>query len=188
MKSTPMIPNTSTSFQASSPPRHHTHSSPFATAYHQTDDPLDLQIQPQHKPSLPLFDPSGSDTQICPYSHHLDPFGDHIFQCMQLCKIVAHNSIDNSFATTLAPLLSMAGYLLPTSTVDVEPLLYLPSDPHAWPFNLSFNPDPVSPPQVNHTSPYTTIGFYITISCPPPYPILTGSHPSWSTFLRYCYI
>jgi hypothetical protein len=49
--------------------------------------------------------------------------------------------------------------------------MYLPSDPHAQPFDLSFNPDPTSPPQVNHGRRYTTIGFNITISCPPPCPI-----------------
>ena len=39
----------------------------------------------------------------------------------------------------------------------------------AQPFDLSFNPNPASLPQVNHACPYTTIGF--TISCPPPCPI-----------------
>jgi hypothetical protein len=58
----------------------------------------------------------------------------------------------------------MEGYLLPSSIVDVEPLLYLPSDPHAWPFNLFFNPDLASPPQVNHTSPYTNTGTLASIS------------------------
>jgi hypothetical protein len=65
-------------------------------------------------------------------------------------------------------LLSTAGYLLPTYKLEIKPRLYLPSDPHAWPFDLSFNPDPGSPPKINHTCPYTTVGFDITISFPPP--------------------
>ncbi len=45
-------------------------------------------------------------------------------------KLCAHNWIRDSLATTLAPLLSTAGYLLPLSKLDVEPLLHLPSDLH----------------------------------------------------------
>jgi hypothetical protein len=50
------------------------------------------------------------------------------------------------------------------SKLEVKPLLYLPSNPHARSFDISFNPDPASPPQANHACPYTTIGFDITIS------------------------
>ena len=57
---------------------------------------------------------------------------------------------------------------LSSSIVVVEPLLYLPSDPHTRPFDLSFNPDPAPPPQVNHACPYTIICLDITISFPPP--------------------
>jgi hypothetical protein len=100
----------------------------------------------------------------------------HIFQCRHINKIGAHNSICDELATTLvASLLSMARYLLPSSKLDIEPLLHLPSDPHAHPFDLSFNPDPTSPPNTNHTCPYTTIGFNVTIACPPPCP---SFHPT----------
>jgi hypothetical protein len=129
-------------------------------------DPWIFNNSLKPKLHLPLFNPS--DTSLCPYSRNID--GD-IFQCTRLCKIGAHNAIHNRFATALAPLLTTAGYLLPASKFEVKPCLYLPSDPHAWPFDLSFNPDPASPPQVNHACPYTTIGFDITISCPPPCPI-----------------
>jgi hypothetical protein len=67
-------------------------------------------------------------------------------------------------------ILSTAGFLLPTSKLDVKPLLYLPSNPHAPPFDISFNPDPTSPPQANHACPHTTIGFDITISSLAPCP------------------
>jgi hypothetical protein len=78
--------------------------------------------------------------------------------------------IRDGFATTLTPLLSTAGFLLPTSKLEVEPLLYLPSDPLTRPFDISFNPDPASPPQANHACPYATIGFDITISSTAPCP------------------
>jgi hypothetical protein len=93
-----------------------------------------------------------------------------IFQCRQINKIGAHSSIRDGLATTLAPLCSTAGYLLPLSKLDVEPLLHLPSDPHDRPFDLSFNPDPTSLPTTNHACPYTTIDFDITIACPAPCP------------------
>ncbi len=85
-------------------------------------------------------------------------------------QIGAHNAIWDGFATALAPLLSTAGFLLPTSKLEVESLLYLPSDPLARPFEISFNPDPASPPQANQACPYTTIGFDITISSTAPCP------------------
>ncbi len=105
-----------------------------------------------------------------PPNAHVDPFGDHVFQCKRICKIGAHNAIRDGFTTTLAPILSTAGFLLPTSKLDVKPLLYLPSNPHAGPFDISFNPDPASPPQANHACPYTTIGFDITNRSPAPCP------------------
>jgi hypothetical protein len=37
-------------------------------------------------------------------------------------------------------------------------------------FGLSFKPDPSSPPLINHACPYTTVGFNVTITRPPPYP------------------
>jgi hypothetical protein len=137
----------------------------------------------KHKLQLPLFEPT--DKPFCPCGHHLDPFGDHIFQCRYINKIGAHNSIRDGLATTLAPLLSTAGYLLPSSKLDIEPLLHLPSDPHARPFDLSFNPDPTYPPNTNHTCPYTytTIGFDVTIACPPPCPSFDPTSPDDITIL-----
>jgi hypothetical protein len=77
----------------------------------------------------------------------------------------------------------MTGYLLPSSKLDIEPLLHLPSDPHARPFDLSFNPDPTYPPNTNHTCPYTTIGFDVTIACPPPCPSFDPTSPDVITML-----
>jgi len=95
----------------------------------------------------------------------------------------AHNLIRDGFATTLGPLLTTAGYLLPSSTFDIEPQLHLPSDPHARPFDLSFNPDPSSPPLINHACPYTTVDFDVTITSPPPYPSFNPTSPNVTTIL-----
>jgi hypothetical protein len=122
---------------------------------------------------LPLFDPT--DKPFCPCGRRLDPFGDNIIRCRHINKI--GNSIRGGLVTTLAPLLFTAGYLLPSSELDVEPLLQLPSDPHARPFDLSFNPDPTSPPTTNHTCPYTTMGFNVTIAFPPPCPSFDPTSP-----------
>jgi hypothetical protein len=91
--------------------------------------------------------------------------------------------ICDGFATTLGPLLTTAGYLLPSSTLDIEPQLHLPSDPHVRPFNLSFNPDPSSPPLINHACPYTTVGIDVTITSPPPYPSFNPTPPNVTTIL-----
>jgi hypothetical protein len=72
---------------------------------------------------------------------------------------------------------------MPSSKLDVEPLLHLLSDLHARPFDLSFNPDPTSPPTTNHACPYTTIGFNVTIACPPPCPSFDTSSPDVITML-----
>jgi hypothetical protein len=135
----------------------------------------------KRKLRLPLFD--RTDKPFCPCGRRNDPFGDHIFQCRRINKIGAHNLIRDGFATTLGPLLTTAGYLLPSSTLDIEPQLHLPSDPHARPFDLSFNPDPSSPPLINHACPYTTVGFDVTITSPPPYPSFNPTSPDVTTIL-----
>jgi hypothetical protein len=69
------------------------------------------------------------------------------------------------------------------SKLDVEPLLHPPSDPHTRPFDLSFNPDPTSPPLINHACPYTTIGFDVTIAGPPPCPSFDPTSPDVTKIL-----
>ena len=68
------------------------------------------------------------------------------------------------FAHALAPALSTAGYVPPNSTLNLEPLHYLSSDPHSCPFDISFDPYPASPPLTFHGFTSTTIGGNITIS------------------------
>jgi hypothetical protein len=85
-----------------------------------------------------------------------------------MCKIGVHNLVCNGFAWALAPVLSTAGYVPPNSTVNTKPQLYLPSDPHSCPFDLSFNLYPASPPNTMHICTFTTVGANITIISLPP--------------------
>ena len=61
--------------------------------------------------------------------------------------------------------------------MDTEPILYLPSDPHSCPFDLSFDPYPASPPLTSHGCPSTTVGADITISSLPPKLSIIPSSP-----------
>jgi hypothetical protein len=68
---------------------------------------------------------------------------------------------------TLEPKIGIPNQALNT-TVDTEPILYLPSDPHSCPFDLSFDPYPASPPLTSHGCTSTTVGTNITSSSLPP--------------------
>ena len=75
------------------------------------------------------------------------------------CLIRAHNNNNNihdSLLSILTLALSSAGYLLPASKFNTEPMHKLPLDPTA--FNIT------------HSCPYTFIGAKITISCYLPQP------------------
>jgi hypothetical protein len=50
---------------------------------------------------------------------------------------------------------------------DMEPILYLPSNPHSCPFNLAFDPYSALPPLTSHSCTSTTVGTDITISSLP---------------------
>ena len=97
-------------------------------------------------------------------------FGNHILKCCtSICKIGVHNAIRDGFAHALAPVLSTVGFFPPNSTVDTEPNLYLPSDPHSCPFDFSFTPYyPAPPPLTSHGCTSHTVGTNITISSLPP--------------------
>ncbi len=104
-------------------------------------------------------------------------FGDHIFKCTRISKIGVHNTICNGFAQALDPVLSTAEYVPPNTTVDMEPILYLPSDPHSRPFDLSFDPYPALPPLISYSCTSTTVGADITISSLPPKLSIIPSSP-----------
>ncbi len=159
-----------------------TPSSPSATAYPQTGYHHGY-LSPPSNANYPSHYLTHLTNPLCLCGRHLNPFGNHIFQCRHINKIGAHNSIRDGFVTALAPLLSTAGYLLPLSKLDVKLLLHLLSDPHAHPFDLSFNPGPTSLPLINHACPYTTIGFDVTIASPPPCPSFDPTSSNVTTML-----
>ena len=116
----------------------------------------------RRKLRLPLFSPPSKP--YCACGTALNPFGDHIFQCTRICKIGVHNFIRDGFARALTPALATAGFLPLGSSIDVEPQVCLLSDPHARPFNLSFDPHPAVPPHIHHGCSYSTVGANVTIS------------------------
>ncbi len=117
---------------------------------------------------LPLYSTSNPPTCAC--GNVVDIFGDHIFKCVRICKIGVHNIIWDGFAHALAPALSTAGFIPTNATVQMEPSLYLSSDPHSHPFDLSFDPYPASPPLTSHGCTSSTVGVDVTISSLPPKP------------------
>ena len=74
--------------------------------------------------------------------------------------------IANKFSQALAPLLSTANIISPTSTLDKEAQLHLPADPTARPFDVSFKPNCDCHP----SNIFSMIGYDITITnaTPPP--------------------
>ena len=111
----------------------------------------------KHKLHIPLY--SSTNQPVCACGMTVDIFGDHAFKCTHTCKIGVHNTIRDGFARALAPASSMPGYIPPKFTVNMEPLNYLPSDPHSCPFDISFNPySTLPPPLTSHGCTSTTIG------------------------------
>jgi hypothetical protein len=49
--------------------------------------------------------------------------------------------ITNKFSQALAPLLTTANIISPTTNLDKETQLHLPIDPTAGPFNVSYKPN-----------------------------------------------
>ena len=137
--------------------------------------PWIFEICIKRKLRLPLS--TDTTPKFCACGARPDIFGDHTFQCKRICKIGAHNNIRNGLPSVLTPALSTSGYILPSSKFAVEPMLHLPSDPNARPFDISFDPDPSISPQVTHSCPYVSIGADITISYTPPCPSFALDSP-----------
>ena len=129
--------------------------------------PLAFNTGIKRKLCLPLH--PTTNQPICACGTVVDIFGDHIFKCTRICKIVVHNALRDSFAHALAPVLSTTGFVPHNSIVDTEPNLYLPSDPYSCLFDLSFDPYPALPPLTSHgcTSHSHTVSANITISSLP---------------------
>jgi hypothetical protein len=72
------------------------------------------------------------------------------------------------FCTCSSPS-SIHGQMCPAKLYSgQEPIIYLSSDPHSFPFNLSFDPYPASPPLTSHGCTSSTVGANVTISSLPP--------------------
>jgi hypothetical protein len=125
--------------------------------------PLTFVLCIWHKLWLPIY--ANRTPFICGHHDH-DIYGDQAFCCERGSKKRAHNVIARDFAGALSTVLAQAGYLYPNTPMAVEPLFLLHSNPTAWPFDISFSPDPTS----CHYCPYTTIGADININGPPPTP------------------
>jgi hypothetical protein len=127
--------------------------------------PLTFLLCIHRKLHLPIY-PNRTPC-ICGHHDH-DTYGYHAFCCERGNKKRAHNIIDKDFSGTLSPVLAQAGYPYPNTPMTAEPLLHLPSDSTAQPFDISFSPGPTSCHYCY--CPYTPIGADINITGPPPTP------------------
>ena len=116
----------------------------------------------KRKLRLPIFDPT--TTPNCPCGIQHDIWGDHIFRCVKHNKIAPHNFIRDNWASALQPALALAGYITPSSQLQIEKDNLNISDTHARPFDISFDPDPS--PTTNNLChcPFSTVGADITIT------------------------
>ena len=100
---------------------------------------------------------------ICKCGTRHDNFGDHAFCCKKINKKQAHNIIRDSLAHAIQPALATAGYIRPSTKIDVERKYIRTRDILSQPFDISFDPDPTIS-DITHTfCPYSTIGADITI-------------------------
>ena len=65
----------------------------------------------------------------CQCNKTYDIYGDHPFNCPKNHKGRPHNMITNKFSKALAPLLTTANIISPTTNLDKEINLHLPADP-----------------------------------------------------------
>lgn len=128
-------------------------------------DNWSFDIAIKRKLRLPIFDQNNCPTCKCGRSH--DPFGDHMFNCRNISKKMAHNIIRDSWATALQPALATAGYIRTNTKLDLERKNLKISDISAQPFDISFDPDPATNNSTHTPCPYSTIGTDITVThCP----------------------
>ena len=110
---------------------------------------------------LPIYDPENCPQCWCGKTH--DCWGDHAFCCKENNKIGAHNFIVQGLALALQPILSTAGYILPSSKLDTERLHLIDCDKGAKPLDLSFQPDPDPSSTAYTPCRFPTCGFDVTI-------------------------
>lgn len=129
----------------------------------------------RRKLRLPITDPTNPPTCKCGEIH--DCWGDHAFHCVSNNKKMAHNIIRDTLAATLPPILSTAGYILPTTLpLETEKPNVIDSDTNLFPLDVSFDIDP-SPSTATSAAfvPYSTIGGDVTITPPVQAPRLSAS-------------
>jgi hypothetical protein len=80
--------------------------------------------------------------------------------------------ISNKFSQALAPLLTTANIISPTTNLNKETNLHLPADPTARPFNVSYKPNIDCLP----SNVFSMIGYDITITNATP-PLPTNHDP-----------
>ena len=121
-----------------------------------------FDIAIKRKLRLPIFDVNSCPRCKCSQTH--DPYGDHIFDCRNISKKLVHNLIRDTWATALQPALSIAGYIRSNTRLDMERTNLPISDISAQPFDISFDPDPLTCTTTHTPCPYTTVGADITVT------------------------
>jgi hypothetical protein len=114
----------------------------------------------KRKLRLPIFN---DQPPICKCGSKHDKYGDHSFKCNRISKKQGHNIIRDCWAEALQPALATAGYIRPSSKIEIERRHIKTRDISAQPFDICFDPDPSTSVTNNIQCPYTTIGADITI-------------------------
>jgi len=129
--------------------------------------PISFALNMHRKLQLPI------PPYECKYQCNVyDIYGDHPFNCPKNHKGQPHNMISNKFSQALAPLLTTANIISPTTNLDKETNLHLPADPTARPFNVSYKPNIDCLP----SNVFSMIGYDITITNATP-PLPTNHDP-----------
>ena len=93
-----------------------------------------------------------------------DEWGIHPFHCQVCNKKAGHNLIKNSASHFLQTVLAEGEYILPSTTLEVEPPGICPSNLERKPFDVAFTPDPQPTSTTAPTIPYAKIGIDVTIA------------------------
>ena len=110
----------------------------------------------------------------CQCNKVYDIYGDHPFHCQKNHKGHPHNIITHRFSQALASLLTTANIISPTTNLDKETHLHLPSDPTASPFDASYKPNIECHP----SNVFSIIGYDIAITnVTTPLPLPTNQDP-----------
>ena len=94
--------------------------------------PIQFALNMRRKLRLPIL----PYEYKCQCNKTYDIYGDP-FNCPKNHKGRPHNMITNKFSQALAPLLTTANIISPTTILDKETHLHLPADPTARPFDVS---------------------------------------------------